>query len=235
MIVVPEKFTEEWFEIGIPNTSKTAQWQVPLYDGMSMYPDESETIHYKLNSLGYRDQEWTDNELTNSIWCVGPSDVVGVGVKNEDTWCRQLEKITNKKTVNLGINGASWDTIARVINSATKKYKPLAIIIMSTTDERREFVNKNIQTVVLPFMPEDKLPYKDFYKYIDDVNNRYNVEKNLNLIKLSCENNSIDYYIFNVPDRWNLIKEFPAADNMHLGPAIHKKIAEELADWCNNV
>lgn len=234
MITIPQIFTREWFANGIPSANKTAPWQVPNYDGYKMYPDDTGTIHYKLNSLGYRDVEWTDDDIDNSIWCVGASDVVGVGVKNEESWCRQLEKLSGKKTINLGINGASWDTISRLVNSATQKYKPTAIIIMSSTEERREFVNQDIQTIVLPFLPKDKMPYKDFYKHIDDLTNQYNVEKNLNLIKLSCETKNIKHHIFDITDRWTLIKECPAVDNMHLGPKLHKHIAEELVVWIEN-
>jgi len=111
----------------------------------------------------------------------------------------------------------------------------LAVIVMASTWERREFVNADIQTIVLPFLPKDRMPYKDFYRHIDDVNNQYNLEKNLNLIKLSCESKKIKHHIFDITDRWLLIKEFPAVDNMHLGPTLHKQIAEELSVWYKDV
>ena len=113
------------------------------------------------------------------------------------------------------------------------KYKPIAIVIQSTTDERREFINSEKQTIVLPSMPEHAKPYPKFYKYIDDESNLYNREKNLMLINTVC--NNVKHYIFDLPNRWGLIKQFPAADNKHIGREVHTQIANQLfSKYFNN-
>ncbi len=234
MIISDKKISKVWFEDVIPLANKTASWQTPNFDSFEMYPDLTKTVHYKLNSFGYRDIEWTEDSINNSIWCLGHSDVFGIGVHLNETWCKKIENKLNVATLNLGINGASWDTISRVLCSMSKKYKPRAIIIMSTTDERREFVNDKSKTIVLPFLPEEKMPYKNFYDHIDDTNNQYNLEKNLQLITLICQSLKVPYKIFEVIDRWDLIKKYPAADKMHIGSAIHEMISEELIKWYND-
>lgn len=219
---------EKWFTQGIPPAYAVAKWQQPKFTVDTLYPDNSRTIEYKFNSLGYRDVEWNDYVLNNSIWCIGHSDVLGLGVPVNDRWSSVLSHNSKIATINLGIAGAGWDTISRIIVSGLKRYTPLKIIIQATTDVRREFVNEQKQTVVLPYMTDDQLPYKDFYKHIDSESNLYNVEKNLNLIDLACVNRNVPYRIFDLADRWATIEHDSSVDKTHIGIATHKQIAEEL-------
>ena len=189
-----------------------------------MYPDESGKVNYKLNSLGYRDVEWTDYDLNNSIWCVGHSDVFGMGVQENQTWCRLLEHTTGIKTINLGIAGAAWDTIARTVVCGLKKYNPRYVIIQATTPDRKEFITEKFQQVVLPSLPDSMLPHKNVWADHDNETAHYQIEKNLELINAVCE----DAIIFNIPNRWDLIKMDPAADNQHIGPITHLAVSQYL-------
>lgn len=206
------KLTNKWFVEGISPAYLLAPWQ------------QNGIVTGSLNSLGYRDVEFNDN-LNDSIWCMGHSDVLGMGVDEHETWCRRLEKLTNIKTINLGIAGASYDTISRTITSGLKKYKPRTIIVQNTTKERKEYITSDFQQIVLPNFPKDKLPHDDVWRYSDDETATYDFERNVNLIESVCKANNVKLIMFDIPDRWDLIKQYPATDNEHIGPKIHEDIS----------
>jgi hypothetical protein len=209
-----------WFNKGIPNAYDFAPWQKAYLTANTMYPDETGLIQYKLNSKGYRDKEWTDTDLTDGIWCVGHSDVFGIGVDADSTWPSLLNGI------NLGIAGAAWDTIARTISSGLSIYKPRCIVIQATTKERKEYVSEHCQQVVLPSMPAHLLPHNELWKYSDDVMEQYAYEKNLAFIIAECRAHDVKLIMFELEDRWALIKQDSAVDKQHIGVATHKQIAE---------
>lgn len=224
------KFTYDgkWFDDGIPPANRTVKWQEPNSKTKRMYPDMSDTFDYNLNNLGYRDVDWTEKDKNDSIWCIGHSDVAGIGVRNEDTWVRVLENLIGIKTLNLGINGAAWDTFSRIVCSGLKSYKPKAIVIQSTTLERREFVTNDIKRILLPSMPKRYFPHRYYWKFIDDESNQYSLEKNINLIELACQASKVPLLIFSMEDRWGMIAKDPAIDNVHIGKNTHRSIAEYL-------
>lgn len=219
--------SNHWFEAGIPAASLTAPWQQPYLETTKMYPDETGLVEYKLNSLGYRDEDWTEDDLNDSVWCIGHSDVFGMGVRVEETWTRRLQQISCIRTVNLGIAGASWDTIARVVTCGLKSYTPTYVIIQATTPDRKEFINKDFKQVILPSLPETMLPYKDVWRYHDSDTSQYQTEKNLELIKMACKDTRL--IIFDLPNRWDIIASDPAVDKQHIGPTTHLSIARHLA------
>jgi hypothetical protein len=188
----------------------------------------SGVIQYQTNSKGYRDIEWLEEDLNNSIWCLGHSDVFGVGVELSATWPTVLEQLSGFKTVNLGVVGGSWDTIARIVFSGLSVYKPKHIFIQATTKERREYISDNFQSTVLPSMPDNMLPHKEVWKYIDDTNSEYGYEKNIALITSACKAAGVNVYIFEFTDRWDIIRKDPAVDLQHIGPSTHAKVADYL-------
>ena len=212
-----------WFLNGIPPAYSVAPWQAPYLNTKVMFPDETGTISYELNSLGYRDKEWSTHDLNGSIWCVGHSDVFGIGVQKESTWQQQIPN-----SINLGIAGAAWDTISRIVSSGLAAHTPMCVIIQTTTKERKEYISEKKQQVVLPNMPKKFLPHNEIWKYDDDVFREYCYEKNLALISWACKAKNIPLIIFELPNRWDLIKHDPAADNQHIGVNTHTDIATYL-------
>ena len=219
----------KWFGAGIPPADKVAPWQPAFLNTNIMYPDETGEINYQLNSLGYRDTEWTNENLNNSIWCVGHSDVFGIGISLEDTWCKQLASTSGIDTINLGIAGASWDTIARTIVCGLKTHKPKFIAIQATTKDRREYITNDRQQIVLPNMDGDRQVDLNFWKFVDEENSQYSLEKNITIIELACKAAGVEYIIFDFYDRWDTIKKYPAVDGQHIGIVPHKEIAAYIS------
>lgn len=222
------QITSKWYINDIPRADVVAPWQLPNLDTINMKPDMSNQIRYKLNSYGYRDIEWTESDLNDSIWCVGHSDTMGMGVEHTETWSYRLGSLTKSKTVNLGIAGASYDTFSRVIGSGLSKYKPKTIIIQGTTPERKEYITQDFQQLVLPSFTRDMLPHDNVWKYTDNVTEQYEFERNINLIQYACIANNVQLIMFDLPDRWDYIKLYPAKDNLHIGPYIHEQISQWL-------
>ena len=111
----------------------TKKFHAKHLEHFNNYPKK---IYYQYNSKGFRDNEWPD-DLSDVIWCVGDSFTLGCGQPQNETWPALLEKITNKRCINLGQDGASNDTIALRVQEIQKVYNPKLIAIMWSYLHRR--------------------------------------------------------------------------------------------------
>jgi len=110
---------------------------------IAYYKMYSKSVIYSYNSFGYRDEEWP-KDLTNSIWCVGDSFTVGLGQPYDETWVKLVEKKTGKRTINVSMNGASNDWIARRVQSIIDSFNPRVILIQWSYCHRRENANTTL-------------------------------------------------------------------------------------------
>ena len=103
-------------------------------------------IIYKYNSRGFRDQEWPNSvdELKNAVWCIGDSFTVGLGSPLEHTWPWLLQKQTGRRVINISMDGASNNWIARRTALIQKEINPTNIVIMWSYLHRRENENQKI-------------------------------------------------------------------------------------------
>jgi len=103
-------------------------------------------ITYNYNSRGFRDQEWPNSidQLSNAVWCVGDSFTVGLGSPVEHTWPMLLQKQTGRRVINVSMDGASNNWIARRTALIQKEINPTAVVVMWSYLHRRENDNHNI-------------------------------------------------------------------------------------------
>jgi hypothetical protein len=94
-------------------------------------------VTYEYNSRGYRDQEWPE-DLNNAIWCFGDSFTVGLGAPIDHTWCHCLQKLSNQRVINISMDGASNNWIARKIQELFTQVVPRTIVIQWSYAHRRE-------------------------------------------------------------------------------------------------
>lgn len=101
------------------------------------YPHQ---VEYRYNSRGFRDAEWpgTLEELKNAIWCVGDSFTVGIGSPLAHTWPYQVSQQLGKRTINISMDGASNEWIARKVLQIQETIFPDLIIIQWSYSHRRE-------------------------------------------------------------------------------------------------
>jgi hypothetical protein len=107
-------------------------------------------VLYQYNSRGFRDQEWPESpeELKQAIWCVGDSFTVGLGSPVEHTWPWLLQQRTKLRTINVSMDGASNNWIARKAINILQKIKPQYIVIHWSYTNRRETDYESVYNTV---------------------------------------------------------------------------------------
>ena len=98
---------------------------------------------YEYNYLGYRDNEWPE-DLSNRVWCIGDSFTLGLGQTFNETWPQLLSKKINDIIINISMNGASNDWIARRALYILKTFQPKHILIQWSFLHRRELSNTQL-------------------------------------------------------------------------------------------
>lgn len=87
-------------------------------------------VEYRYNSRGFRDNEWPqEHKLPNSVWCVGDSFTAGIGLAEGHTWPQQLEKSLMRRCINISLDGASNQWIARRSKEILEVIKPKVMCI----------------------------------------------------------------------------------------------------------
>jgi hypothetical protein len=143
-------------------------------------------IIYIFNSLGYRDNEWP-TDLSNQIWGIGDSFTLGLGQPIEETWPKLVETKLEQRVINVSMNGASNDWIARRACYIINNFDPKAILIQWSYLHRREHPNSQL-------CDEDRrLQYvaKEIIDPNKDANDIANFFENLNSIKLIKKNTTV--------------------------------------------
>lgn len=117
-------------------------------------------VLYEYNSRGFRDQEWPTSiqELRHSIWCLGDSFTVGIGSPRSHTWSHVLQQRTGTRTVNVSMDGASNNWMARKALRILQEIAPSVMILHWSYLGRRE---QDIESAL-----DQK--WKNFYNVIRD-------------------------------------------------------------------
>lgn len=146
------------------------------------------TINYQYNSRGFRDWEWPDTleELKNAIWCLGDSFTVGLGSPVEHTWPWLLQKQTGRRVINISMDGASNNWIARQVKKIQQTVAPKTIVIMWSYLHRRES-NNQLNT------DEDRRLHSDLFS--DDATDLDNFKHCVELVDYSS-----NVVQFSIPD-----------------------------------
>ena len=127
-------------------TRANAQWDYSGIDTAELCVDPRHfkqypyAVQYQFNSRGYRDQEWPESldELQSAIWCVGDSFTVGLGSAVEHTWPWLLQQHTGRRCINVSMDGASNDWIARKACAVLATVAPAHVVIHWSYWHRRE-------------------------------------------------------------------------------------------------
>jgi|GEM_PF-3311166 len=165
----------------------------PVKEHFLNFPDQ---VSYQYNSMGYRDAEWPE-KLTNQIWCIGDSFTLGLGQPYNETWPKYLEQKLQKRTINISMNGASNDWIARRASYILQNLKPKAILILWSYLHRRENSNSKLldEERIMHFDVNDSKDLENFSNNLNIVNtNKKNVTIVHSLIPNACSIEYLDYY-----------------------------------------
>mgnify|MGYP003633016227 FL=1 len=108
------------------------------------YLNYKKKVEYQYNSRGFRDYEWPA-DLSDVIWCVGDSFTEGLGQPFEETWPCVLQEKTGRRCINIGVNGASNDTIRMRVQDISESYNAKNIVIMWSYLHRRRGAEGDVQ------------------------------------------------------------------------------------------
>jgi hypothetical protein len=128
-VVLPSRINQRWTNTGIDTVERCRD---PELFRSYPYP-----VEYKYNSRGFRDDEWPD-ELDQAIWCMGDSFTVGVGSSRPHTWPWILQQRTGSRCINVSMDGASNNWIARQAAKILQHVAPQTMIIHWSYLHRRE-------------------------------------------------------------------------------------------------
>jgi hypothetical protein len=130
--ILPSRINQHWHYSGIDSVEHCKD-----KEHFKNYPYK---ISYHYNHRGFRDNDWPTslNELETSIWCLGDSFTVGIGSPVEHTWPWLLQKNTNINTINVSMDGASNNWLARKAQRILEEIRPKVLIIHWSYISRRE-------------------------------------------------------------------------------------------------
>jgi hypothetical protein len=94
-----------------------------------------------------------------------------MGQPFEETWPQLLEKQSGTRTINVSMNGASNDWIARKVVDLVAAVNPLIIFIQWSYLHRREIYDPNLgdEARTLHYDSNDHDDYKNFFKNVDQL------------------------------------------------------------------
>ena len=174
--VLPSRVNQCWQYSGLdsPEECRDKKW-------FKQYPYH---VEYQYNSRGFRDQEWPDSveQLKNSIWCIGDSFTVGMGSPLTHTWHWLLQQQTGRRVINISMNGASNNWIARKTVDILQIVQPKCIIIHWSYFNRRELSDTTLtdEDRRLPYLIDElelEHSLNNFQSCVDQVSRYKNHSK----------------------------------------------------------
>lgn len=130
--VIPSQVNQHWQISGIDSLERCLD---PAH-----YQSYPYSVEYYYNNRGYRDHNWPDSldELKQSVWCLGDSFTVGIGSPRKHTWSYALQQALNTRTINVSMDGASNNWIARQAVKILNAVNPAIMVIHWSYLHRRE-------------------------------------------------------------------------------------------------
>ena len=130
---------------------------------------EPDCISYKYNNYGFRDDDFDNRSAGIALGC---SFTEGTGLPKSAIWCNVLSKLLNTHIWNLGVGGASFDTVFRLLDYWLPRLSPKFVVICGPPTHRIElFDNKNIPKNLGPWIGAPLSEYQKiwFDSEINDV------------------------------------------------------------------
>jgi hypothetical protein len=191
---------------------------------------EPDAITYKINSHGFRSEEFTDEPCILALGC---SYTVGIGLPLNILWPTLVGKELNLKVYNLAWGGNSADTCFRLAQYWIPRLSPLAVFMLAPPVARIELLMGNNNTPPIEvFMPMLEFNNDLYLKnwFMDDNNAQINSEKNKLAISAICHSHGSKFYSLNSSEEMARSREEVgyARDYMHAGTRGHQFVAEKF-------
>lgn len=194
------------------------------------------TISYKYNSRGFRDNEWSSdiNTLSNSIWCLGDSFTVGLGSCIEHTWPHVLAHATGISTINVSLDGASNQWIARRACDIIQTIRPKNMVILWSYLHRREHADPTLDDEDRRIMTRNTSDSEDLDNLYHCVSSVTKFSHITNLVHATIPRATLTDPLIEIPGISSYIGEVPqldlARDGLHFDIKTSKWIAENVEE-----
>jgi hypothetical protein len=125
---------------------------------------KTKNIIYNVNTNGYRALEWDQIDWAESVVLIGCSNVMGVGVAEDETISYQLSQLSGRPVVNLGVPGSAIDHAFYNTTILAEHYPmPYAVVNIWTTLDRCTYFNPTHLTKCGPWTADHPF-YREFAK-----------------------------------------------------------------------
>lgn len=193
-------------------------------DQLEKYGWVNNSFTYKFNRHGFRCSEF---DFKSGVMFLGCSFVCGIGLPLESTWAYLVAKNLELPMYNLGIGGTSIDTAFRLAEHYIPILKPCKVILLKPSIDRLEIISHNNHFIDLA--PFNSTMLEEFYKFwcTNNLNAKYNRQKNELAIELLCFKNNSRFYSYSIDDMPHRDK---ARDLAHPGVNTHKEFARMVLE-----
>ena len=183
---------------GIPPAWEFKGYHHDLQEMKSSIFTNSMGIDYTINNLGYNSTFDYDESLNDTpcILCLGDSNVFGLLLEKNRTFVKLLQdRMPDIKILNLGLPGGSADSVTRIgVNSLMVLKKVQAVFVVWPTYLRREFASNRYHGLVYKTPDKyGKIPYPEYWDFIDWRANSYNFHKNRIMLSAVCESHNVPF------------------------------------------
>lgn len=198
---------------------------------------DNEVIEYKLNSHGFRTDEFDSSPRVIALGC---SFTLGVGLHNYQTWPYLFSKYTNQPVWNLGAGSASMDTCYRILDNYLPYLNATSVILCAPDPDRVEYyikdvgfkfyTNKNQHSC-----SEEKWMLENWHGS-DQYTYTLNYRKTLQAMQYLCHQKGIKFLNFHrnevLEKYWDHVTDYSRC-LIHLGPKTQANMAQYAVDLFN--
>ena len=197
---------------------------------------EPGAITYKINSYGFRCDEFDDRDCMLALGC---SFTIGIGLPVESIWPQIVGRQLGLVPYTMAWGGTSADTCFRLAEYWIPQLMPKAVFMLSPPPSRFELIRAS-GVPIENYMPQsESLSASEVDSFLKhwhtmDENSRLNQKKNKLAIQAMCAEHSIPCFMYDAFDHMAKSREEIgyARDRMHGGPGGHQRLAERmLDDW----
>lgn len=202
------------------------------------YWNKQPTISYKLNSYGFRSDEFFEEECRESITFLGCSNTYGSHLHKENTWSYLVANELNLKEINLGICGGSLDSAFRVYNEWQPIHKSKITCLFIPPGSRMETIRhgrwNNIGQWTLDrtdTSAETRLFIADL---LSDISQEVRTDRNIAAIKYIAQETQSKLIVMNYNEVFVSFVD-KARDGLHPGPKSNRFLADKFIQMIGNI
>jgi len=195
---------------------------------------EPNCISYRHNSHGFRSDEFDSRPAGMALGC---SFTQGTGINEHQAWPAVLSDLLDIHILNLGVGGAAYDTVFRLLDFYLSLINPKFVVIFEPPRSRFEVArDKNNFEVLMPgHALYDNIIYKNWIT--NDENSFFNHRKNQLACEYLCKRHNIPVFQWSCEDHEYSLKCSTnlARDLNHPGPQEHERLANLMFEKIQNL